>query len=253
MNLRSDLTIRTPEGVLFSYAIASPVMRCVAWAFDLLVVLILNIGVSQALGVFMALAPDLALALIIAAYFLISMLYGVIFEWAWRGQTIGKRLTRLRVMDAQGFRLQFHQVLLRNLVRAIDLLPGLYLVGGIAASVNRLGQRLGDLAGGTVVVHIPKHTEPDLAQLLAGKFNSLREHPHLTARLRQRVSPEEAQIALQALLRRDEIEPAARVTLFRELADHFRELVPFPAEAVETVPDEQYVRDVVDVLFRRKG
>ena len=173
-------------------------------------------------------------------------------EWAWRGQTIGKRLLRLRVMDAQGLRLQFHQVLLRNLLRFVDMLPALYLVGGLACLFSRRAQRLGDLAANTVVVHSAKYTEPDLDQLLAGKFNSLRQYPHLEARLRQRVSPAEARLALQALVRRDELDPAARVELFAELAEHFKSIVTFPPEAVEAMPDEQYIRNVVDILFRTR-
>jgi len=65
---------------------------------------------------------------------------------------------------------------------------------------------------------MPHRSDPDLEQALERKFNSLRQSPHLAARLRQRVSPEEAQIALRALLRRDAYDPAARIVLFRELA-----------------------------------
>jgi hypothetical protein len=101
-----------------------------------------------------------------------------------------------------------------------------------------------------VVIRSPRLSEPDLDQLLAGKYNSLRQFPHLAARLRQRVSPGEAAVALQALIRRDEFDPAARVELFGELAGHFRALVPFPAEATDGVADEQYLRNVVDVIYR---
>jgi len=141
---------------------------------------------------------------------------------------------------------------MRNLLRFVDMLPAFYLVGGIATLVNRRGQRLGDLAANTVVVRNPKLREPDLEQLLAGKYNSLREYPHLEARLRQRVTPTQAAIAMRALLRRDGLDARARVELFGELAEDFRSLVTFPPEAVEGMPDEQYVRNVVDVLYRTR-
>lgn len=38
--------------------------------------------------------------------------------------------------------------------------------------------------------------------------------------------------------------------LFAELADHFKSKVEFPAEAVAEIADEQYVRNVADVLYR---
>ena len=89
-------------------------------------------------------------------------------------------------------------------------------------------------------------------QVLAGKFNSLRQFPHLAARLRQNVTPAEADIALQSLLRREEFDPVARVELFGELAAHFRAKVEFPAEANDGVADEQFLRNIVDVIYRTK-
>jgi hypothetical protein len=195
-------------------------------------------------------SPDLARAMVVLAYFVISIGYGIVCEWYWRGQTVGKRLLRLRVMDAQGMRLQFSQIVIRNLLRFIDMLPGLYFVGGLACLLSSRAQRLGDFAANTIVIRNPKTKEPDLDQLLAGKYNSLRDHPHLAARLRQRVAPAEARVALQALLRRDELDDKARVELFNAIAAHFRSLVEFPPEATEGITDEQYLRNVVDILFR---
>jgi hypothetical protein len=128
----------------------------------------------------------------------------------------------------------------------------LYFVGGAACWLNPKCQRLGDIAANTIVIRNPRVAQPDLDQLLAGKFNSLRQYPHLAARLRQRVSPAEAAVAVQALLRRDEFDPVARVELFGDLAAHFRAKAEFPAEATEGIADEQYLRNVVDVIYRTR-
>lgn len=253
MSKTNTLLIRTPEGVVFSQQLAGPVTRFLAWVLDFFCVALMMIMVNMVLGFVMVISQDLAMALALLAFFVLSIGYGIVMEWWWRGQTIGKRVLRLRVVDAGGLRLHFHQVVLRNLLRFVDSLPLVYLVGGIACLVSRRAQRLGDLAANTVVIRIPRIIEPDLEQLLAGKFNSLRAHPHLEARLRQRVSPAEAATALQSVARRDEFEPAARVKLFSELAGHFRAKVEFPAEAVEGIADEQHVRNVVDVLYRPRG
>ncbi|HEX5176398.1 MAG TPA: RDD family protein [Chthoniobacteraceae bacterium] len=248
----NQLRIRTPEGIIFSYPLAGPVTRCLAVSIDFISALILANLVARVINVAGLVDRDFAQALTWIAYFVISIGYGVVLEWKWRGQTIGKKLFRLRVVDASGLRLQFHQVLLRNLLRCIDMLPAFYLIGGMVSLFNSRGQRLGDLAGGTVVIHQPRHSEPDLDQLLAGKFNSLRDYPHLAARLRQRISPDEARLLLQALVRRDEFDPDARIELFTEIAQHLRSVVAFPAEAVETIPDEQYIRNVADIVFRER-
>ena len=164
---------------------------------------------------------------------------------------MGKRLLRLRVVDAGGFKLEPSQVIVRNLLRFLDGLPGMYLVGGIACLLNSRCQRVGDIAAGTVVIRAPRLERPDLDQLLGGKFNSLAEIRHLAARLRQQVRPEVGAIALESLLRRDEIEPRARLKLFSELAAHFRALVDYPEEVVEQLSDEQYVRNVAEILYRK--
>ena len=56
--------------------------------------------------------------------FAISVGYAIFTEWFWRGQTVGKRLLRLRVIEEQGLRLQFSQIVTRNLLRFVDMLPG---------------------------------------------------------------------------------------------------------------------------------
>jgi len=246
----NTLTIRTPEGVVFSFVLAGPVVRFLAWQIDLACIFVVS-SVTTWLALFLAFAsPDIALALWLLSSFAISVGYSIALEWLWRGQTIGKRLLRLRVMDEQGLRLQFSQIVIRNLLRFADILPAFYLVGGIACLVSRRAQRLGDFAANTIVVRNPRTREPDLAQISAVKFNSFLAQPHLAARLRQSISPQEAGVALQALLRRDSLDPAARLGLFAELAAHFRQLVVFPQEATDGLSDEQYVRNVVDVVFR---
>ncbi len=89
--------------------------------------------------------------------------------------------------------------------------------------------------------------------LREAKYNSLRDYPHLESRLRQRVKPAEAALALDAVLRRDEISPEARVELFRRIATHFRELVAFEEKVDDMITDEQFVRNCVASIYRQVG
>ncbi|MBW1705095.1 MAG: RDD family protein [Deltaproteobacteria bacterium] len=249
----NTLTIMTPEGVVFSMLLSGPVTRFLAWAVDLASIAVISSVIGSVLGIVGILGRDLAMAASILAYFVVSIGYGIILEWYWRGQTIGKRLLGLRVMDEQGLRLQFSQIVIRNLLRFVDSLPLFYFIGGLACLISRRAQRLGDVAANTVVVWTPKISEPDLDQLLSDKYNSFHDYPHIEARLRQIVSPHESGIALRALLRRDELDALARVELFRDIAAHFKSIVEFPQEATDGIPDEQYVRNVVDVLYRAQS
>lgn len=244
----NEVRVRTPEGVVFAFPLAGPATRFLAWLIDCLIVYGAAIAAQFLFLFFAVVAPDLATAVFVVAFFVFSIGYGVIMEWRWRGQTLGKRFLRLRVMDERGLPLTVSQVFLRNLLRAIDSLPLFYLVGGVAMLANARAQRLGDIAAGTIVVRQRRLREPDFGELFAGRYNSLRELPHLAARLRQQVPPELAATALGALLRRDQLEPAARVELFGELAAGLRRLVAYPPEILAGMPDEAYVRNVVEIV-----
>jgi uncharacterized RDD family membrane protein YckC len=243
------LRIRTPEGVVFSLLLAGPVSRSMAWLMDVCIVYGAMFATVQAARRYGLVGSDAGEAMVGIAVFVIDIGYFILFEWMWRGRTVGKRLLGLRVADAEGLHLRFRQVLIRNLLRFVDRLPFFYLLGGAMCFFNRRFQRLGDLAAGTVVVRRAPLADVDVERLSEGKFNSLLEHPHLAARLRQRVSPEEASLAVRALLRREALEPAARLRLFEEIAGHFRGLVEFPPEAGEGITDEQYVRNVVGIIY----
>lgn len=247
----NTLKILTPDGVAFSFELASPVARFLAWSVDLASIMAITSALNIVLGLVVTISPDLGSAVAMASAFLVQTGYSMALEWFWRGQTLGKRLLSLRVMDAEGLRLHGSQIVIRNLVRFIDFLPAFYMVGGASCLLSSKAQRLGDLAANTIVVRSRKVKQPDLEQLLAGKYNSLKECSHLAARLRQQVSPQEAALALEALMRRDELDPQSRVTLFEEMAEHFKALVTFPQTATDGITAEQYVRNVVDVLYTK--
>ena len=244
-----ELRVRTPEGVAFSFRLASPVLRLGALFVDFFIVAVAWNLVALVIMLLALVSADLAQAANIAGFFLFSQGYRIGCEWLMRGQTVGKRLLRLRVVDARGLRLTFGQIFLRNILRFVDGLPLAYAVGGLTALLSPRGQRLGDMAAGTLVIWEPAEPRPDFAALAGGKYNSLRAHPAVVARLRQLAGPAEARAAWQALARRDRLDELARVALFAELAAHFKSLTPIPADAADGVSDEQFVRNVVDVLF----
>ncbi len=245
-------TIRTPEGVRFSLPLAGPVSRCLAWLIDALCLVAFAQTIQVAAALLGIVSRDLSQAVTILLYFIFFLGYAMALEWYWNGQTIGKRILGLRVMDVRGLRLRPSQIIIRNLLRAVDSLPAVYLLGGVVCLASRYAQRLGDLAANTIVVRSTRVTAPRIDTVLAdNRYNSLRAYPHLAARLRQQVTPIEADTALQALLRRDDLDPEGRVELFATMARHFKSKVVYPEEDLAGISDEQYVRDVVDLLFRR--
>jgi uncharacterized RDD family membrane protein YckC len=76
------------------------------------------------------------------------------------GQTIGKRVMRLRVVRADGTEAGMREIFVRTILRVIDGIA-LYLVGLVVMLVTgERRQRLGDLAAATVVVDAAAPVEP---------------------------------------------------------------------------------------------
>jgi uncharacterized RDD family membrane protein YckC len=246
----NSLIIRTPEGISFTQHLAGPVTRFLAFGIDLAGITLISGMFSQVLLLAAIVSADFALALRTISYFVVTIGYSIVLEWIWRGQTLGKRVLRIRVVDAEGFRLRPVQIVIRNLLRVVDLLPAFYAVGGICCLLSPKYQRLGDIAANTVVIYTAHEKIPDLELLFSGTYNSLRNHAHLAAQLRKAISPGEARLVLEAVTRRAELEPDFRLDLYRQLAQRLRSLVTFPEETLEGMTDEQYVRNIVDLIYR---
>ena len=90
---------------------------------------------------------------------LIWLLYFTVPE-ALFGASPGKLWNKLRVVRLDGRPLRLRDVVIRNVVRLIDGLPFLYLIGGASVLATRGSQRLGDLVAGTTVVY--RHRALDL-------------------------------------------------------------------------------------------
>jgi uncharacterized RDD family membrane protein YckC len=258
----TSLIIHTPEGVTFEIPVASPFSRCLALSIDVAVVIALTVVTVQvlaALQIMVSEVPVLGRVLgdfgsgaFIVIQFALSTGYGMVTEWLWSGRTVGKRLMKLRVIDERGLSLGLKQVVIRNLFRLLDMMPStFYLLGGISCLLTKRCQRIGDIAAGTLVIREVETATPALEEFVRGEKNSFSAMPHLEARLRQRTSPEEARLVLDAVTRRNELDPEARLLLFSELADYFRSIAEFPDEITIGLSDEQYVRNVASTLFHR--
>ena len=82
-------------------------------------------------------------------------LYGVGFEVLNNGMTPGKKMQGLQVVHDDGTPIRLPASLLRNLVLYVDLLPAAYAAGIVTMLLTNNFRRLGDLAGGTMVIYRP--------------------------------------------------------------------------------------------------
>jgi uncharacterized RDD family membrane protein YckC len=247
----AQLRIRLPEGVTINLQLAGPATRMIAFMVDSFIIVAASGLAFKTTNLVRFFNADLATALYALFYFTIYIGYGMACEHFLKGQTLGKWMLGLRVMDITGMELQFSQVAIRNLLRLFDQAPLWGLVGGIAMLASRKRQRLGDLAAGTVVIRDRGPEPTDVNGLVRGRYNSFLRHQLLCARMRKSSPPEAGAVAVEALMRRDSLDDRARVRLFDELAAYFNSLVVFPASDTEPITSEQYVRNVVEILYFR--
>jgi uncharacterized RDD family membrane protein YckC len=158
-------TIDTPEQVGLEYSVAGIGSRFVAALLDSLIlfafgfaelmvmVMISAAGLTSGNGGALSAAGKWFIAFVVFINFAIVWGYFALFEAYWHGQTPGKRAMKLRVIKDSGRQITLFESMARNLVRVVDYLPSLYLVGVITMLCNKRNQRLGDLAAGTIVVH----------------------------------------------------------------------------------------------------
>jgi uncharacterized RDD family membrane protein YckC len=84
-------------------------------------------------------------------FLVLSFGYYFVLEAYNQGQTLGKKLMGIRVVPVEGV-LTPGKVAIRTILRIVDGLPFLYIVGLIAIFASQRKQRIGDMAGGTLVV-----------------------------------------------------------------------------------------------------
>lgn len=240
--------IRTPENVTFEFELAGIASRALAWLIDVLVMAALIVAAAQVAGVFVPFAGGLAGALLFIAGFVVLWWYQTLFEWWWGGQTLGKRLVGLRTLSADGVRIGFTQSVVRNLVRVVDMMPGLYLVGGVSALLDGHGRRLGDLAAGTIVVRVRRTLAPSAIVPPSERYNSFIDDPSVALAVRRITAPErEAMVGLS--LRRDLLPLPVRRELFARLAAHLEDRLRVPRPPFFS--EEKYVLNLTAVALAR--
>lgn len=141
--------VETPEGVELQLRAAGPVARALAFVIDLLlrgvILVLLSIGLS--------IVGNFGMGLFLIVVFMMEWFYPVLFEVYRQGETPGKRMLGLRVLNDNGTPVGWGPSLVRNLLRAVDFLPSFYGFGLASMLLSRDFKRLGDHAAGTIVVY----------------------------------------------------------------------------------------------------
>jgi len=153
------LEVETPDHIVLRYDLAGAGNRGFAAVLDFAVATLIVFAALMLLSLVASETGDVVYILggveVIVTLVLVWS-YFILLEWLWNGQTIGKRVYKLRVINEDGSPAQFTAVLIRNLMRLVDFLPALYGLGVLVIVLSPKSQRLGDLAAGTYVVRAPR-------------------------------------------------------------------------------------------------
>ena len=85
--------------------------------------------------------------------FLLWIVYFTYFEGT-SGQTIGKKIVKIKVVNEDGSKCEFGAALIRTILRIVDHFPFLYILGIILIAATDKKQRLGDMLAKTLVVKV---------------------------------------------------------------------------------------------------
>jgi uncharacterized membrane protein SpoIIM required for sporulation/uncharacterized RDD family membrane protein YckC len=219
-SLDQVIEIETPEQVMVTVTIAGIGSRTAAAVIDAGIIMAILIGIwllGVAPGIGLLAEGAWVLAIGLFASFALFWGYYVLFEGLRDGQTPGKRLLKLRVVQDGGFSVSFAASAVRNLVRLLDMQPfPTALLGLAVALVSRSGKRLGDMAAGTIVVrehvrHVavePAGTDDDRATAAAV------------------LSEPEYELLERFVGRRAALDPEHRSALANQMAERFAGRLP---------------------------
>jgi uncharacterized RDD family membrane protein YckC len=241
------LIIDTPEQIALEYTLAGPGSRFLALAVDtvlqvlaLLTLVLLLVAARVISGTGIAAWATWVQAAVVIASFLLMYGYFALFEALWNGQTPGKRLIGVRVITVSGRPITALDAILRNLLRIVDSIPGIYAIGLVAMFVTSRHQRLGDLVAGTVVVQeqpLERRSAPVLSAAPA---------PVGAARL----EPREIEAMERFLSRRDDLPDYLRERTARQLAWHVRARLSL---SPEQQPSHELLLEELVAEYRRAG
>ena len=202
----------TPEAVSITVDVAGLGSRMIAWLIDsliqsaILIPILIGVGTGD-------ISSMVEIVVIYAVLFLIVWAYYPLFEFFGQGRTPGKRAQRLRVVRTDGQPAGGAAILVRNLIRIVDvmLLPFLAVISMLVTS---RAQRLGDLAAGTMVIREGRLVAPETIALPGGSSLPAVDATGLSER--------EYDVIRSFLSRRASLEPSARQRIAGQLAASVR-------------------------------
>jgi len=157
------IRITTSQNIDIDYEVAGLGERILARVIDLAILGALSMGVMIFTPILAnSSGSEIVATVLIIILAVIVVFYDLLFEIFMNGQSIGKRIMKIRVISLDGAQPSVGQYLLRWLFRIVDFFviePG--LIALIVAAVSSKPQRLGDIVAGTMLIRTVPRTKMD--------------------------------------------------------------------------------------------
>lgn len=152
----NKLLINTPQNVNFEYKLAPVGSRIIAFALDYGVLILYIFLVSLFLSITDLLTglDQWAIFGLYAVIYLPVFFYTLACETFMNGQTIGKKIMKLKVVKIDGTRASFYQYFIRWISNAVDIFSSMGGIGLTSIILSTKSQRLGDIAADTTVISL---------------------------------------------------------------------------------------------------
>lgn len=154
----SELTINTTQNVKINFISASVGERILAYFIDLLIKIAYGIVIWLVFFHWFQLGrlfDDLdrwSVMSIVFFFYLPVMIYTITLESVFEGQTIGKKISKIKVVKIDGYQAGFGDYLMRWFFRLVDVTIFYGIVALISVVSSKKSQRLGDMVAGTAVI-----------------------------------------------------------------------------------------------------
>lgn len=254
MKFFNQVKLATPESVELEFTLAGLGNRALALLIDyliwggILILILFTWGVlsTQIPRNVAAVIGQWTLAIALLIIFFVYVGYFVIFETLWQGQTPGKRLVKIRVIQDNGKPIGIQQATLRAILRPIDDTLSL---GMIFMIFNSQEKRIGDFVAGTIVIQV--EGGPSKKIMISSQAQAVANQLIEEAKL-ENLLPDDFAVVREYLKRRAELTPTAKLELSRKLGKQVKELIAL-AEMPTQVSADLFLESVYLAYKQQKS
>lgn len=154
----SELSITTTQNVKINFKAASAGERIGSYFIDLVIKIAYCLVVYWIFFYWLNLdrlfrnLDQWSVMTIILVFYFPVVIYSITLESIFEGQTIGKKLIKIKVVKIDGYQAGFSDYLMRWFFRLIDITILNGIIALITVVSSKKGQRLGDMVAGTAVI-----------------------------------------------------------------------------------------------------